>query len=125
MLVLCSNVTVSVKKCTCAGVRLEWSLDQLGRHIDIVIIIVIMITRGQRQRPRGPSATRRSGGERDQQCSGDHHGGRGFGEAACVGERVLLTAGSVQGAVGRRQAALLRSSARYAHLPPGWETIPL
>ena len=31
MLVLCSNVTVSVKKCIiCASVRLEWSLDQLG-----------------------------------------------------------------------------------------------
>ena len=41
MLVLCSNVTVSVKKFT--SVRLEWSLDQLGRHINIVIIIIIII----------------------------------------------------------------------------------
>ena len=39
MLVLCSNVTVSVKKFTWASVRLEWSLDHLGRHINIVIII--------------------------------------------------------------------------------------
>ena len=29
---------------TCASVRLEWSLDQLGRHISIVIIIIIIIT---------------------------------------------------------------------------------
>ena len=43
MLVQCSNVTVSVKKFTCASVRLEWSLDQLGRHISIVIIIIIII----------------------------------------------------------------------------------
>ena len=43
MLVPCSNVTVSVKKFTCASVRLEWSLDQLGRHINIVIIIIIII----------------------------------------------------------------------------------
>ena len=43
MLVLCSNVTVGVKKLTCASVRLEWSLDQLGRHINIVIIIIIII----------------------------------------------------------------------------------
>ena len=43
MLVQCSNVTVSVKKCTCASVRLEWSLDQLGHHISIVIIIIIII----------------------------------------------------------------------------------
>ena len=42
MLVLCSNVTVSVKKFTCVSVRLEWSLDQLGRHISIVIIIMII-----------------------------------------------------------------------------------
>ena len=43
MLVLCSNVTVSVKKFTCANVRLELSLDQLGRHINIVIIVIIII----------------------------------------------------------------------------------
>ena len=42
MLVLCSNVTVSVKKFTCASARLELSLDQLGRHINIVIIIIII-----------------------------------------------------------------------------------
>ena len=41
MLVLCSNVTVSVKTFTCASVRIEWSLDQLGRHINIVIVIII------------------------------------------------------------------------------------
>ena len=43
MLVLCSNVTVSVKKFTCVivSVRLDWSLDQLGRHISTVIIIII------------------------------------------------------------------------------------
>ena len=35
--------TVSVKKFTCVSVRLEWSLDQLGRHINIVIIIIIII----------------------------------------------------------------------------------
>ena len=40
MLVLCSNVTVSVKKFTCVSVRHEWSLDQLGRHISTVIIII-------------------------------------------------------------------------------------
>ena len=44
MLVLCSNVTVSVKKFTCVSVRLEWSLDQLGRHISTVIIIIIIIS---------------------------------------------------------------------------------
>ena len=44
MLVLCSNVTVSVNKFTCASVRLEWSFDQLGRHISIVIIIIIIDT---------------------------------------------------------------------------------
>ena len=43
MLVLCSNVTVSVKKFTRASVRLEWSLDQLGRQINIVIIVIIII----------------------------------------------------------------------------------
>ena len=43
MSVLCSNVTVSVKMFTCASVRLEWSLDQLGRHINNVIIIIIII----------------------------------------------------------------------------------
>ena len=43
MLVLCSNVTVSVKKFTCASVHLEWSLDQLGRHINIFIIIITII----------------------------------------------------------------------------------
>ena len=43
MLVLCSNVTVSVRKFTCVSVRLEWSLDQLGRHISTVIIIIIII----------------------------------------------------------------------------------
>ena len=40
MVVLCSNVTVSVKffyMRECAPC--EWSLDQLGRHINIVIII--------------------------------------------------------------------------------------
>ena len=39
MLVLCLNVTVSVKKFT--SVRLERSLEQLGRHINTVIIIAI------------------------------------------------------------------------------------
>ena len=43
MLVLCSNVTVNVKKFTSVSVRLEWSLDQQGRHISIVIIIIIII----------------------------------------------------------------------------------
>ena len=43
MLVLCSNVTVSVKKFTCASVRREWSLDQLGRHISIVILLLLII----------------------------------------------------------------------------------
>ena len=45
MLVLCSNATlaVSVKKFTYANVRLEWSLDQLGCHMNIVIIIIIII----------------------------------------------------------------------------------
>ena len=33
--------TVIVKKLTCASARLEWSLDLLGRHINIVIIIII------------------------------------------------------------------------------------
>ena len=43
MLVMCSNVTVSVNKFTrCASVRLEWSLDQLGRDINVVIIIIII-----------------------------------------------------------------------------------
>ena len=42
MLVLCSNVTVSVKKFACVSVGLEWSLDQLGRHISTVIIIIII-----------------------------------------------------------------------------------
>ena len=43
MLVLCSNFTVSVKKFPCVSVRLEWSLDQLGRLISTVIIIIIII----------------------------------------------------------------------------------
>ena len=36
LLVLYSNVrsTVNVKKFTCGSARLEWSLDQLGRHVD-------------------------------------------------------------------------------------------
>ena len=28
----------------CASVRLEWILDQLGRHVNIVIIIIIIMT---------------------------------------------------------------------------------
>ena len=44
MLVVCSNVTVSVKKFTCVSVPLQWSLEQLyKRHINIVIIIIIII----------------------------------------------------------------------------------
>ena len=43
MLVLYLNVTVSVNKFTCASARLERSLDQLGRHINIIIIIINII----------------------------------------------------------------------------------
>ena len=43
VLVLYSNVTVSVKKLTCASARFEWYLDQLGRLINIVIIFFIII----------------------------------------------------------------------------------
>ena len=39
MLVLGLNVTVSVKKSLHA--RLEWSIDQLGRHTSTVIINII------------------------------------------------------------------------------------
>ena len=41
-----NHFRVTKKKCWIAKFdisRLEWSLDQLGRHINIVIIIIIII----------------------------------------------------------------------------------
>ena len=54
---LCSNVTVSVKKFTCASVRLEWSLDQLERYINIVIIIIIVMKTSHSRRKKTKAGT--------------------------------------------------------------------